>query len=40
MQLGRFKIPSQNLTFPQNEHVYLECCETSIFLTVLRKEAP
>merc|ERR1719414_577352 len=28
------------LSFPQKVHVYLACCEISIFLTVLRREAP
>jgi hypothetical protein len=27
-------------TLPQNGQKYLECCETSIFLMILRREAP
>lgn len=27
-------------SLPQKVHVYLECCEISIFLTCRRKEAP
>jgi hypothetical protein len=29
-----------DLTFPQNVHRYFECCVISIFLMVLRREAP
>lgn len=28
------------VVLPQNVHTYLACCEISIFLTCLRREAP
>ena len=39
----QFQIPVDvrlTVTLPQNVHGYLACCDTSIFLTCLRRDAP
>jgi len=38
-----FQMPTTSrftLSFPQKTHVYLECCDISIFLIIFRREAP
>ena len=43
LQAPHFQMPVATrfvASFPQNVHVYFECCATSIFLTILRSEAP
>lgn len=40
VQNGHRKGYLKDLTFPQKVQVYLECCVISIFLTILRREAP
>lgn len=43
LQALQFQIPTADLfteSFPQKVHVYLACCETSIFFTCFLSEAP
>merc|ERR1712226_1624071 len=43
LQLLQAQIPTARrfmASFPQNGHVYLECCVISIFFTVFLREAP